>query len=164
MKLLSPGAKKIKETIPLTTNCNIAPVELDFFTLFSGYQSMFLHELRRHPRFPFHSKGELRLKFMAYRGDLIDISLFGALFEPRLFQLDVNPGDHCSLEILHLNDDSLISVKGEIAHVNKNLIGIRFAPLDKEQQNKLRQIGMLNLAPPCLLNRELPALFQAWQA
>lgn len=125
---------------------------------------MFLHELRRHPRFPFHSKGELRLKFMAYRGDLIDISLFGALFEPRLFQLDVNPGDTCALEILHLNDDSLISVKGEVAHVNKNLIGIRFAPLEMECQNKLRQIGMLNLAPPCLLNRELPALFQAWRS
>ncbi len=125
---------------------------------------MFLHELRRHPRFPFHAKGELRLKFMAYRGDLIDISLFGALFETRLFQLDVNPGESCLLEILHLNDDSLIAVKGEIAHASKNLIGIRFDPLEKEQQNKLRQIGMLNLAPPCLLNRELPALFQAWRS
>lgn len=124
---------------------------------------MFLHELRRQPRFPFHSKGELRLKFMAYRGDLIDISLFGALFEPRLFELDVKPGDACSLEILHLNEDSLISVKGEVAQVNKNLIGVRFPPLEKECQNKLRQIGMLNLAPPCLLNREFPALFQAWQ-
>ena len=125
---------------------------------------MFLHELRRHPRFPFHAKGELRLKFMAYRGDLIDISLFGALFEPGLFQLDVKPGESCSLEILHLNDDSLIAVKGVVAHASNNLIGIRFDPLEKEQENTLRQNGMLNLAPPCLINRELPALFQAWRS
>ena len=45
-----------------------------------------------------------------------------------------------------------------------NLIGIQFAPIDSERQNILRHIGMLNLAPPSLLNRKLPALFQAWRS
>ena len=124
---------------------------------------MLSDERRRHPRFPFHSKGELRLHFMAYRGALIDISLFGALFESRLFQMNVTQGDDCTLEILHLNDDSLFAVEGVVAHTQKNLIGVQFTPLDKDRQNKLRQIGMLNLAPTTLLDRELPALFQAWQ-
>lgn len=124
---------------------------------------MLSDERRRHPRFPFHSKGELRLHFMAYRGALIDISLFGALFESRLFQMNVTQGDDCTLEILHLNDDSLFAVDGVVAHTQKNLIGVQFTPLDKDCQNKLRQIGMLNLAPSTLLDRELPALFQAWQ-
>ena len=124
---------------------------------------MLSDERRRHPRFPFHSKGELRLHFMAYRGALIDNSLFGALFESRLFQMNVTQGDDCTLEILHLNDDSLFAVEGVVAHTQKNLIGVQFTPLDKDRQNKLRQIGMLNLAPTTLLDRELPALFQAWQ-
>lgn len=123
---------------------------------------MLSDERRRHPRFPFHSKGELRLNFMAYRGALLDISLFGALFESRLFQPNITQGDECTLEILHLNDDSLFAVQGIVAHSSKNVTGIQFAPLDKERQNKLRQIGMLNLAPSNLLDRGLPALFQAW--
>lgn len=124
---------------------------------------MFSDNRRRHPRFPFHSKGELRLPFMAYRGVLIDISLFGALFEARLFQLNFAAGEICTLEILHLNDDSLFSVNGVVAHINNNLIGIQFALLDHDGQNKLRQVGMLNLAPAALLDRKLPALLQAWQ-
>jgi hypothetical protein len=123
---------------------------------------MFSDERRHHPRFPFHSRGELRLHFMAYRGALLDISLFGALFESKLFQLNFGQGEHCTLEILHLNDDSLFAVEGTIAHTNNNLIGIQFKPLEKERQNKLRQIGMLNLAPSNLLDRKLPALLQAW--
>jgi len=51
-----------------------------------------------------------------------------------------------------------------IAHYRMNLIGIQFVPIDAERQDILRRIGMLNLAPPSLLNRNLPALFQAWQA
>jgi len=123
---------------------------------------MFIDERRCSPRFPFHSKGELRLDFMTDRGTLIDISLFGALFESKLFQMNVAQGDDCTLEILNLSDDSLFAVQGLVAHIRNSLIGIQFVPLDKERQNKLRQIGMLNLAPTNLFNRRLPALFQAW--
>lgn len=125
---------------------------------------MFTNERRRHPRFPFHSKGELRMTATAYRGNLIDISLFGALFEAKLFHFDFAPREDCTLEILQLNDDALFKVKGVIAHNRMNLIGIQFAPIDSERQNILRHIGILNLAPPSLLNRKLPALFQAWQS
>ncbi|MFZ4535021.1 PilZ domain-containing protein [Propionivibrio sp.] len=120
-------------------------------------------ERRRQPRFPNHSKGELRLNLMAYRGALIDISLFGALFETKLFELNFAKGDNCTLEILHLNQDPLISVEGVISHAKDNLIGIQFSTLDREQQDEFQQIGRLNLAPPNFLNRNLPALFQAWQ-
>ena len=125
---------------------------------------MYANERRLHPRFPFHSKGELRLNNMAYRGKLIDISLFGALFEARLFHLNFVTKENCSLEILQLNDDPLSTIGGVIAHYRMNLIGIQFVPIDAERQDILRRIGMLNLAPPSLLNRNLPALFQAWQA
>lgn len=123
---------------------------------------MLSEERRRNPRFPFHSKGDLCLNYMAYRGKLIDISLFGALFEAKLFQPNITPRDNCTLEILQLNDDTLLSVKGVVAHTRMNLIGIQFETVDIERQNILRHIGRLNLAPPNLLNRRLPALLQPW--
>ncbi len=120
-------------------------------------------DLRRYPRFPFHSRSELRLNLVAYRGDLIDISVHGALFEARLHQLSASPGQACRLDILHSNDDSLLAVEGVVAHSDSKLIGIRFATLDKSTEDRLRQIGQLNLAPPALLDRNLSALFQPWQ-
>jgi len=125
---------------------------------------MYANERRQHPRFPFHSKAEIRMTATTYRGNLIDISLFGALFEARLFHFDFAPREGCTLEILQLNDDALFRIKGVIAHNRMNLIGIQFAPIDSERQTILRHISMLNLAPPSLLNRKLPALFQAWQS
>ena len=123
---------------------------------------MLTKERRQYPRFPFHSRSELRLDFMAYRGKLIDISLFGALFEAQLFQLNFAPCEKCTLEILHLNDDAQFSVEGVIVHTRMNLVGIQFAPVNAERQAILQRIGMLNLAPPNLLNRRLPAPLQPW--
>lgn len=126
--------------------------------------AMTAEERRRLPRFPFHSKGELSLGLMAYRGALLDISLFGALFEAGLFHFNIAPGDACRLKILTLGDESMLAVDGEVAHVRKNLIGVRFHPLDEGGRRKLAHIGTLNLAPQKVFDRKLPFLLQAWMA
>jgi hypothetical protein len=123
---------------------------------------MFPDERRRHPRFPFHAKGELSLDFMSYRGRLIDISLFGALFEVGLFELRIAHGDGCRLKVLTLADESLFAVDGMVAHARRNLIGIEFGALDDERREWLQRISALNLAPAKILDRKLPVLLQAW--
>lgn len=125
---------------------------------------MSLNERRRTPRAPMHSKGELRLNFVAYRGALIDISRFGALFESKLFHINVSPGEICNFELLQPNDEPIFSVGGSVVHSHRNLIGIQFEPLDIERREILRSIDTINLASPDLLNREMPALLQAWQS
>ncbi|WP_194286376.1 PilZ domain-containing protein [Rhodocyclus gracilis] len=117
---------------------------------------------RRTPRFPFHSKGELRLNFMAYRGSLIDLSLHGALFESALFELGVQQGDYCAVDILNLSEESIFTAEGVVAHASKSFIGIKFHPLDDERLKRLQHIGTLNLAPKKLINRKFPSLLQAW--
>ena len=144
----------------MTRDCNKSCVKF-IINKTRGLQNMAFEDRRIYPRFPFHSKGELRLNYMAYGGTLIDISLFGALFKSGLSHLNVTEREECTLEILHLNDDSAFSVKGVVVHINENHIGIRFTTLDKEHESKLRKIWTLNLAPPSLLNRKLPALLQA---
>ncbi len=116
-------------------------------------------ERRRTPRFPFHSKGRLSCHDMDCRGTLIDISLFGALFDAP-FTRDAVPGTQCALQVLDLNDALLFNVEGVIAHAEHNHVGIEFAPMEDERQNKIRHIALLNLAPPSLVERTLPALLR----
>lgn len=118
---------------------------------------MIAPERRRTPRFPFHSKGRLSCPDMDYQGTLIDISLFGALFDAQ-FTRDAMPGTQCALQVLDLNDALLFNVEGVIAHAEHNRVGIEFAPMDDERQHKIRHITLLNLAPPGLVERTLPAL------
>lgn len=101
---------------------------------------------------------------MTYSGKLIDISQSGALFEARRFHIAVSPGEVCYIEFMLKADESVLTFKGSIVHNHRNLIGIRFEPLDNERQEELRHIGALNPATPNLLNRKVPALFQPWQS
>jgi hypothetical protein len=94
---------------------------------------------------------------MDYRGTLIDISLFGALFDAK-FTRNAIPGTQCALQVLDLNDALLLNVDGVIVHAEHNRVGIEFALMDDERQNKIRHITLLNLAPPSLVERTLPAL------
>lgn len=123
---------------------------------------MFSDERRRRPRFPFHAKGELSLRLLNHRGRLLDISLFGALFELGLFGLDAVAGDACRLTVLTLGEESLFAVDGVVTHARRNLLGIEFAGLDDERRQWLQRIGALNLAPAKLIDRKLPLLLQAW--
>lgn len=118
-------------------------------------------ERRKHPRFPFHCKGELRIELIPCLGELVDFSQFGALFRSGIIQVGLESGQKCSLDILHLNNNLLCTVEGRVAHRHENLVGIELDALDEERLNKILQAGALNLAPPKLFNRSLAALLQA---
>lgn len=67
---------------------------------------MVTQERRRHPRFPFLSKGEIRIDCVGYRGRLLDFSQYGALFECGIHLAGLTLRQKCSLDILQLNDRS----------------------------------------------------------
>ena len=116
-------------------------------------------ERRVHPRYPFLSKARLICSEMTYPGTLIDISLYGALFDTP-FDVDAETGIRCVLQVLSLKEDMLFQVNGAIAHTGYSLVGIEFAPLDVALQSRIRQITLFNLAPPGHAERELPALLK----
>ncbi|MGA7178514.1 MAG: PilZ domain-containing protein [Thiobacillaceae bacterium] len=115
---------------------------------------MVTNERCRRPRFPYHWKGHLSCPTMNYRGTLIDISLFAALFDAR-FPRDAVLGTRCELQVLNLNESCLLKVEGVIAHSEQNLVGIEFLSIDEECRNKILHIAVLNLAPPHLIERAL---------
>ncbi len=122
---------------------------------------MVTEERRKNPRFPFHSKGEIRIDCFAYRGALIDFSQFGALFESGIQLLGLSHGQKCSLDILQLNDKPLCTIDGNIMHWSGNMIGIQFLAFEQGRLECLLGVGPLNLAPARLFDRKLAALLQA---
>lgn len=120
-----------------------------------------IEERRKHPRFPFNRKGELRIDYIPCLGELVDLSRFGALFRSGIHPVGLECGRECSLNILHLNEELLCTIDGHVAHRCNNLIGIRFERLDEESLSRLMHIGTLNLAPAKMFDRSLSALLQA---
>lgn len=118
---------------------------------------MVTNERRRHPRFPFHSKGILIGPDKDYRGVLIDISVFGALFEAECIS-NVVPGTRCRLEVLNVDDSALIKIEGVVSHTAVERVGIEFEPMDEERKERIRSIAHLNLAPTSIVERPLPTL------
>jgi hypothetical protein len=114
-------------------------------------------ERRRQPRFPFHSKGVLIVPDRDYRGALIDISVFGALFEAD-YVSNVAAGALCRLEVLNVDGSSLFDAEGVVSHAESNRVGIAFAPMDEDRKEKIRSIAHLNLAPPSVVERPLHSL------
>lgn len=122
---------------------------------------MVSEERRKNPRFPFHSKGEIRIDCLAHRGTLIDFSRFGALFESGIQLLGLTQGQKCSLNILQLNEKTLCTIEGSIVRYSGNRIGIQFIAIEQERLDLLLSVGSLNLAPAKLFDRKLAALLQA---
>lgn len=120
---------------------------------------MSLLDRRRHPRFPFHSRGAIRVDGCNYRGTLMDISAKGCLFvTDASVRLPVdNP---CHLFVLHGPRRESPPLGGVLAHSDHHLLGIEFTAISEEAHEALHQIVEMNLAPPKLLERELPALLR----
>ena len=118
---------------------------------------MLLSDRRRHPRFPFHTRGSLLLDGCSHQGTLLDISLKGGLFVP-----DANPavpvGRDCLLRVFHGGKEKFVELPGSVVYIHAHLIGIDFDPVSEDALRWFQQVILLNLAIPALLHRDLPAL------
>lgn len=109
-------------------------------------------------RVPFHSGVHLADATGAWEGELLDISLKGAL---------LNMSDHwpgvlgarCQFR-LDLGESVSITMNGAVAHLEGTQMGIRCDNLSLESITYLRRLVELNSGDPGLLERELPALLR----
>ena len=67
-------------------------------------------------------------------------------------------GNKCDLVITLENTDITIVMEMEIAHVDKETIGLRSLSIDLESMTHLRRLLELNLGDPNLIERELALL------
>lgn len=115
------------------------------------------NERRRFSRIVFHRPAELEVRGRRTAGELLDVSLKGALIEvPAGSEFPVGTG--CSLSI-HLDDGGAsIRMEGEVAHAKGNHLGFRCDEIDLESIAHLRRLVELNLGDDEILHRELGAL------
>jgi hypothetical protein len=114
-------------------------------------------ERRRFSRIAFHRPVEVEVGGERVTGELLDISLKGALVEiPASFA--ATTGQPCALEIRLDAGDATVRMDGEIVHRAGPALGLRCTGIDLDSIAHLRRIVELNLGDEELLHRELSAL------
>ena len=113
-------------------------------------------EQRQFSRIPFDVPVTLTLGTQAWETGLIDISLHGALIQaPQNFTAD--PGQDYRLAV-HLEGGPDICMDVQVAHQEKEELGLNCKDIDVDSITHLRRLVELNLGDPDLLERELSSL------
>ncbi|HEX5392794.1 MAG TPA: PilZ domain-containing protein [Rhodocyclaceae bacterium] len=111
---------------------------------------------RRHFwRAAFHSPVQISNTTGTVEGELIDLSLKGALVE--LDKPTLKVGERCKVH-LALSTDAAINMATVVSHVEGCKVGLRSEHMDLDSITHLRRLVELNAGDPDLLDRELSAL------
>lgn len=111
---------------------------------------------RRHFwRAAFHSPVQIVAPVGTLEGELIDLSLKGALVELDNSPLEV--GTRCKIH-LALSPEASINMATVVSHVQGRKVGLRCEHTDLDSITHLRRLVELNAGDPDLLDRELSAL------
>lgn len=114
--------------------------------------------LRHFVRVPFHADVQLQVQGRAFKVQLLDIALKGALLQCNTdypFQLQ----EKCRLTLPMAEDGAGISMVGPIVHLEGQHIGMECADIDVSSLTRLRRLIELNSGDPDLMHRELRHLF-----
>jgi hypothetical protein len=114
-------------------------------------------EHRRFSRIAFHAPAELQVGETKLEGQVLDVSLKGALVEAN-GESSAERGAECTLAIRLGLGDTVVRMKGIVAHRAAGHFGIHCNEIDIESIEHLRRLVELNLGDDRLLQRELAAL------
>lgn len=116
------------------------------------------NERRRFSRIGFDADVQLVDARGSWHGQLIDLSLKGALVTAPADWAG-QPGEHYLLELaLGSDEERTIRMEVSVSHAEKGHIGFRCEHIDLDSIGHLRRLVELNLGDPELLDRELSAL------
>jgi hypothetical protein len=116
---------------------------------------MSLHDRRRHPRFPFHSRTVVQLAGRYHNGTLLEASVAGGLVVCE--EATMRVGEQCTL-IVYNGKRPAFEVVATIVNAHYPLAGIAFSAADQDVADSLRRIIDLNLGALRLPPREEAAL------
>lgn len=138
----------------------IGQLELSFYTDGAApsttEETPMPEEQRRFTRVPFDAKALLGKDDREWPCELIDLSLKGALIR-RPNEWSGHAGEDYRLTLM-LDDDVLIHMDVNVAHVEDQHVGLSCKDIDLDSITHLRRLVELNLGDAALLERELMAL------
>ena len=102
-----------------------------------------MNEQRNYRRIPFHTEAELNIADTAYKCDLVDLALQGALFKTDQ-ELPLEIGSQCQLTIVLPSSDLTMEFGGELIHRRGQFYGFIFVSEDVVTMGHLRRLLELN--------------------
>ncbi len=103
-----------------------------------------MDEKRYFSRINFNAQTQIEFNDNGYEGDLLDLSLRGALLSFKE-QIPLKMKDRCTLIIcLHSSDIKLI-FEAELTHIHENNLGFKFLEEDVGTMTHLRNLLSLNV-------------------
>lgn len=116
-----------------------------------------MEDKRRFTRIVFTTSASLQVNGQLFSTKLIDLSFKGALIEvPTAANLEL--GEPCNLSFALGDVDTNIEFDGEIAHIERDAIGIVCQRMELESASHLRRLIELNVGSEELLHRNLENL------
>jgi c-di-GMP-binding flagellar brake protein YcgR len=111
-------------------------------------------EKRKFQRVPFATEVEINCKEEKFSGELLDISLQGALILGKE-TIPLKEGDICEL-LFHLADSEItMQFDADLVHRQENKFGFKFIGKDTETMIHLRRLLELNIGSSEAIDKEI---------
>ena len=111
-------------------------------------------ERRNYHRVPFTTDAEILCNNKKYKGELLDISLKGALILGA-GHIQLTEGNRCDLTIHLLETEIALKFEADLIHIDENKLGFRFVSEDTETAMHLRRLLELNIGSSEDIEREI---------
>jgi len=113
-----------------------------------------MDERRNFQRVPFETRAEINYNGKTYHGELLDISLQGALVLCKS-PTPLKKGNRCELLIHLLDSEVALQFEADIIHRRDNNFGFKFISEDTETATHLRRLLELNIGSSEAIDREV---------
>jgi c-di-GMP-binding flagellar brake protein YcgR len=113
-----------------------------------------MDERRNFQRVSFATKAEINCQGKKFHGELLDISLQGALVLAKGV-IPLEDGNHCELLIHLLDSEITLQFEADIVHRQENRLGFKFVSEDTETATHLRRLLELNIGSAETIDREV---------
>jgi len=113
-----------------------------------------MDERRNFQRVPFATQAEINCNGKKYHGELLDISLQGALVLGKGI-IPLEEGSCCELSIHLLDSEITLQFEANLLHRRDNKFGFKFISEDTETATHLRRLLELNIGSSETIDREV---------
>jgi hypothetical protein len=119
-----------------------------------------MEERRKFSRVKFIADVEVAIDNQLFPGELVDISLNGALFRAKGV-MELERGDVCELKFYLPSTDVTLRFNAQLVHEHQRQFGFKFISEDVETLTHLRRLIELNIGDAELVTHELSFLCTA---
>ena len=111
-------------------------------------------EKRKYQRVPFATEAEINCNEDKFSGELLDISLQGALIHGQ-GTISLKEGDICELSIHLLDSEIIMQFDVDLVHREEDRFGFKFIGEDTETMIHLRRLLELNIGSSEAIDKEI---------